>query len=119
MCYDTAQLAYRIYRDAIRLKASATEVDFLKKKWDRLKEGQPDYYHANGFDHPELIVFTKEDKKLDISQAAWGLIPSWTKSEEKAKEIWNKTIIARGESMFEKPSFKESAEANRCVIPVD
>ncbi|NOR76281.1 MAG: hypothetical protein GQ525_14140 [Draconibacterium sp.] len=33
--------------------------------------------------------------------------------------IWNKTFNARGESIFEKPSFVKSAEEQRCLIPAE
>jgi putative SOS response-associated peptidase YedK len=41
------------------------------------------------------------------------------KDESQAKEIWNKTLNARGETIFEKPSFRDSAKKSRCVIPLD
>ncbi len=119
MCYDTAQLAYRIYRDAVRLKASPEEIDALKKKWEELKEDQPDFHHANGFDHPELIIFQKKEEGWDLTSSQWGLIPDWVHDEQKARSLWNSTLIARGESMFEKPSFEKPAKSNRCVLPVD
>lgn len=119
MCYDTAQLAYRIYRDAVRLKASPEEIEFLKEKWKHLKEGYPDFYHASGFQYPELLVFSKEDDKIDLSRAVWGLIPAWTESEERAQQLWNNTLISRGEDMFDKPSFRKAAEKGRCIIPMD
>jgi len=119
MCYDTAQLAYRIYQDAVRLKATPEEIEYLREKWKKLKEGYPDFYHASGFQHPELLLFSKEDGEIDLSRATWGLIPGWTKDEEVAQQIWNKTIIARGESMFEKPSFRNPSVKGRCVVPVD
>ena len=119
MCYDTAQLAYKIYKDAVRLKGTPEEIEYLKDKWKRLKEGYPELHHASAFQHPEMLVFSKTDNKLDLSRSTWGLIPSWVESEERASQLWNNTVIARGESMFEKPSFKESATKGRCVIPID
>ncbi|MFO7719874.1 MAG: SOS response-associated peptidase family protein [Gillisia sp.] len=35
------------------------------------------------------------------------------------KELWNKTLNARGETIFEKPSFRESANHNRCLIYIN
>ncbi len=119
MCYDTAQLAYRIYKDALRLKASPEEIEYLKQKWERLKTDQPDFYHANGFEHPELLVFTKLEEGWDLTSAQWGLVPDWVKDDQRAMAIWNSTLIARGESMFEKPSFEKAAINGRCVLPVD
>lgn len=42
----------------------------------------------------------------------WGLIPSWSKQ---AKGIIN----ARSETIEEKPSFRESFQRQRCLIPAD
>lgn len=119
MCYDTTQLAFKIYKEAIRLKASPQEIDFLKSKWEKLKGSDVDLYHASGFDHPELAAFKSHNSKLTLQKYQWGLIPKWVKDEAQAKEIWNKTINARGETIFEKPSFKDAARTNRCIIPID
>ncbi|WP_235915000.1 SOS response-associated peptidase [Flagellimonas ochracea] len=35
------------------------------------------------------------------------------------KDIWNKTLNARGETIFEKNSFKKSARDKRCIICID
>lgn len=51
--------------------------------------------------------------------AKWGLIPNWVKDLDTANKIRNKTINARGESIFEKPSFKNSARTKRCLIYVN
>ena len=119
MCYDTAQLAYRIYRDAIRLRASPEEIEFLKQKWEKLRDDKIEFYHVSGFDHPEMALFVKKDGKWDLEIAQWGLIPEWVRDEEKAMALWNSTLIARGESMFEKPSFETAVKTGRCVLPVD
>jgi len=119
MCYEASQLAYRIYKDAIRLKASPEEVAYLKEKWEQLKEGHQALYHASGHAHPTFTVFIEKDKTLELELCTWGLIPHWVKDEEQAKDLWNKTLNARGESLLEKPSFKQAAENGRCVIPLD
>src|SRR5258705_151718 len=51
----------------------------------------------------------------DVRTAAllhWGLIPSWSKE---AKGIIN----VRAETLEEKPSFSESFQRRRCLIPAD
>ena len=35
------------------------------------------------------------------------------------KKYWNNTLNARGETIFEKPSFRDSAKNNRCLIYID
>jgi putative SOS response-associated peptidase YedK len=48
-----------------------------------------------------------------ISFMRWGLIPSWAKDGSAAQ------INARSETLLEKPTFKESVERRRCLIPAD
>jgi putative SOS response-associated peptidase YedK len=45
----------------------------------------------------------------------WGLIPSWAKDPT----IGNKLFNARGETIAEKPSFRNAFAKRPCVIPVD
>jgi putative SOS response-associated peptidase YedK len=119
MCYETSQLAEKLYREAIRLGASTDEIDRLKFKWEQLKAEHGNYYHANGFLHPKLALFCSNKNQIDIKYCVWGLIPNWTKDEKFASQIWNRTINARGESIFEKPSFKMAAYKGRCILPLD
>ncbi len=42
----------------------------------------------------------------------WGLIPSWSKD----KSFANRLINARGETLLEKPSFKNLVNTQRCII---
>lgn len=118
MCYEASQLAYRIYKDAERLGASKEELEVLKKKWNDLERDRPQFYHVSGYEHPTLIGFEMNSERLDIKEFVWGLIPEWTKDENQAKEIWNKTLNARQETIFDKPSFRKSAEERRVVIPL-
>ncbi|MHC4976470.1 MAG: SOS response-associated peptidase [Planctomycetota bacterium] len=45
----------------------------------------------------------------------WGLVPGWAKDEM----IGQRTTNARSETAHEKPSFRESLEERRCVVPAD
>jgi putative SOS response-associated peptidase YedK len=45
----------------------------------------------------------------------WGLIPSWAKEPS----IGFKMINARGESLMEKPSFKNAYQKKRCLVIAD
>lgn len=75
-------------------------------------------YHASGFSHPDLLIYTDEDPYFPMV-ATWGLIPHWVKDEDEKKKIWNNTLNARGETIFEKPSFRFAAEHSRCLIYID
>lgn len=119
MCYDAAQLAFRVYKEAVRLNASKEEIDRLRSKWEQLEKVHSNYYHTNGFQHPKLLAYhLDENDTLDIDHFYWGLIPNWAKDEEHAEKIWNSTINARSESLSEKPSFRDAYKKHRCLIPL-
>ena len=74
-------------------------------------------YHASAFERPQLPLITNlQPNRFELMN--WGLIPSWVKTEVEAKEISTKTMNARAESITHKPSFKQSAKTNRCIIPI-
>ena len=73
-------------------------------------------YHVNAFIFPTMPIITNEDqRKLNFFQ--WGLIPNWIKNDTKADEIKKFTLNARSETIFDKPSFKNSVTHRRCLIP--
>ncbi len=45
---------------------------------------------------------------------SWGLLPHWSKSAGDRRYI-----NARSETVFEKPAFRTSAKAQRCLVPAD
>ena len=75
-------------------------------------------YHASSFDLPKLPVITNEQPK-QIQLFTWGLIPFWVKDKKTAEEIRLKTMNARAESIFEKPSFRHAAEQKHCLVLAD
>lgn len=74
----------------------------------------PTFYFISGFSHPFLPVITSGG--LHLYQ--WGLVPSWAKDTDGADEIRSKTLNARGETIFEKASFRGSILSKRCLLPV-
>lgn len=78
----------------------------------------PSDYSVSGFTHPKLPVLFSESPK-NIRLAQWGLIPHWVKSREQADELWNHTLNAKGETIFEKPSFRSSALTRKCCVLVN
>ena len=50
-----------------------------------------------------------------LSMLRWGLIPAWAKEPN----IGYKLINARSETAHQKPSFRASFKARRCLIPAD
>jgi putative SOS response-associated peptidase YedK len=75
-------------------------------------------YHVSSFDLPKLPVITNENPK-QIQLFTWGLIPFWVKNMKTAEEMRLKTMNARAESIYEKPSFRHAAEQKHCLILVD
>lgn len=118
MCYDVASLLNSKIKYAKHRQANPEYIADLEKKLDEMLRGREPKYHANGFTHPDLLVFTN-DKPLEPQCFMWGLLPSWVKDKQKAKETIDHTLNARSETIFEKPSFKESAISKRCLIYVD
>lgn len=115
MCYDIkASLEAQLSR--ARGKNDAQAVEEIIEKLGPLTDLP--LYHTSGFSHPELLIYT--DRSPDFPEVAtWGLVPHWVQNEADMKKQWNNTLNARGETIFEKPSFRSSAKSNRCIVYVD
>lgn len=75
-------------------------------------------FHQNAFTKPVHPIIT--DSEADkIKGFQWGLIPFWVKNIEQAEDIRFKTMNARSETIFEKPSFKAASKYRRCIIIAD
>jgi len=85
--------------------------ELLIDEWDQKDEYSPSYNIAPTQNSPILIY----NNKRKIEQMRWGLIPSWAKD----KAIGAKMINARGETLLEKPSFKNLVISNRCIVITD
>lgn len=105
MCYNIALL---------QNKWNRLEKRYGKEKISEFPEPEQPSFFISGFDHPEIPIVTKEGLTL----AHWGLIPDWCKSETDALAIRKKTLNAMIETAADKPSFRESWQRHRCVIPV-
>ena len=75
-------------------------------------------YHASGFTHPELFIYTDRSPYFP-EIATWGLVPHWTKDTVQQKKMRNATLNARGETIFDKPAFRDAAQNQRCIIYID
>lgn len=60
----------------------------------------------------EVLVLLDGNEQKEARMMLWGLIPAWS-SEQKG------FINARSETLEEKPSFSESFQRRRCLIPAD
>jgi putative SOS response-associated peptidase YedK len=80
--------------------------------------------YINGYDFQDLVpryniapsqnivAVVQREQNREATLMQWGLIPSWSKE---AKGIIN----ARVETIDQKPSFSESFQRRRCLIPAD
>lgn len=108
MCYDVKS----------RLKTQKERFEYWKKydisKVNKYDITGSDLHHVSGFQHPQLLVYTNREPYIP-TPSTWGLLPGWAKETS----IWNQTLNARGETIFEKPAFRESAREKRCLIYID
>ncbi|WP_163710860.1 SOS response-associated peptidase [Mangrovibacterium lignilyticum] len=115
MCYDVrARLLTQLNRAiAVNNKKKIEEIA------GKLKEmGADDLFHRSGFEHPAMLIYTQEHPDNPVV-ARWGFVPESTKDTEKQLYVWNKTLNARGEDMFETWSYKNAARNKRCLICID
>ena len=56
-----------------------------------------------------------EDPARRVAMLYWGLVPSWAKE----KSIGARMINARGETLREKPSFRNAYRRRRCLVLAD
>lgn len=81
-------------------------------------EAYTPYFHVTGFAHPVLPMITGEQPEA-VQMLEWGLIPKWVKNKESALDLANKTLNARSDTIFEKPSFREAIVKRRSLLPVN
>ncbi|MGI8892141.1 MAG: SOS response-associated peptidase [Bacteroidia bacterium] len=116
MCYDIKSHKNKQLKEAIFKGADEYDIEQLEREIEELEKMAPQYHHVSGFDHPDLLLIT-DDYKPHLFN--WGLIPYWIKDSVAAEKIRNTTLNARGETLFEKPAFREAAKKRRCLVIVD
>ncbi|WP_421830908.1 SOS response-associated peptidase [Larkinella sp.] len=62
------------------------------------------------------MITQKNPQEIQLFQ--WGLLPAWV-TEDKAAELSNMTLNAREDTIFEKPSFRDSIGSKRCLLLID
>lgn len=115
MCYDIKTKLESQLRRAERFNDSA----WIKELESKLKPYKHNaYFHVSGYSHPKLLIYTNDDPYIP-TVSTWGLVPFWVKNNDLKLKLWNNTLNARGETIFEKPSFRESAKRKRCILNID
>lgn len=71
-----------------------------------------------GYDLPDLPA-TFQAEAAYYLPLQWGLIPAWAKDAALAQKLQKNGRIARAETMFEKPMFRDAALHRRCLIWLD
>ena len=98
-------------RKTLTKDAQAIIEELLVDEWEQKDEYNPSYNIAPTQYSPILIY----NNNRKIEHMRWGLVPSWAKD----KAIGAKMINARGETLLEKPSFKNLVSSNRCIVITD
>lgn len=94
------------------LKAPRSEL-ITRFGLDECADFSPRYNIPPGTDIP-VIRFSPEGKRV-LNMLRWGLVPHWAKDPSIGAKLNN----ARGESVAEKPSFRDAFKRRRCLIPAD
>ncbi|MBD2754175.1 SOS response-associated peptidase [Spirosoma validum] len=102
-------------------KSLNVKTEQLEERYDATLPDSANFqpvYHANAYQFPAWPIVTHQEPGT-LQMMHWGLIPHWAKSNDDATEIRSRTINARSETIYEKPSFRSAAQSGkRCLIPV-
>lgn len=63
----------------------------------------------------DIPVIRREEDGRHLSMVRWGLVPPWADDPS----IGGRMINARGESVADKPAFRDAFRKRRCLIPLD
>ena len=114
MCYNVKAL---LESQLKRARKQGYYKDVTEIQMSLAELGVKNLYQSSGFTHPKMMIYP--EKESEPIAAIWGLIPHWVKDNAGKVQIWNNTLNARGESIFEKPSFRDSAKSKRCLLYLD
>jgi putative SOS response-associated peptidase YedK len=94
------------------LKAPVAELA-ARFSLDEAVDLAPRYNIAPGTDIP--AIRHSPDGKRVMHLLRWGLVPHWAKDPSMGAKLSN----ARGETIAEKPSFRDAFKRRRCLVPAD
>ncbi len=115
MCYDVhASLKSQLRR--VKHYGNDEQIKEIEEKI--VPQTNLPLFHTQGHSHRKLLIYTDCNPNIP-TVSKWGLIPSWVKDLNQASSMMRSTLNARGETIFEKPSFRSSAKNNRCLVYVD
>ncbi|MBL8697136.1 MAG: SOS response-associated peptidase [Alphaproteobacteria bacterium] len=64
---------------------------------------------------PCLVVRRDESGRRRFAMLRWGLVPAWARDISGASRMIN----ARGETVAEKPAYRDALRKRRCLVPAD
>ncbi|EAZ88450.1 SOS response-associated peptidase [Crocosphaera chwakensis] len=79
----------------------------------QVQDWSPRYNIAPSQEILTIVETSKSQRQLKAMK--WGLIPSWAKNDKTGSKLIN----ARGETVAEKPSFRNAFKHRRCLIIAD
>jgi len=85
------------------------------KAWFNYQEDEEFPPRAHVAPGQPIGVVRMENGQRHFALVRWGFIPSWVKEVKPGKPLIN----ARGETVMEKPSFKNAMRRRRCLVPAD
>ncbi len=102
----------------------STEADMdqkqIEKMWNKEFKNEFSWRPSpllNGFTHPELPVSTM-GLPGEIILMNWGLVPFWVQDAGLASIMKNRTLNAKGETVFKLASYRVPIIKRRCIIYV-
>lgn len=116
MCYATSAV---LKASMVKKEFDATFLhsDFEDKIVAQNDDEELRMYHINGFTFGKIPVITNQQPHI-VQGFNWGLIPTWVKDEKSAHDLRKLTLNAKSETIFEKPSFRDAAKTNHCIVLV-
>ena len=111
MCYNVEYLTKKAEEYGQRYSLDIASIQAVMTRLGTVNQ-------VNAFLFPQLPVIWNDQQNV-LSSARWGLIPHWASSEQKAKEIRSKTLNARAESIFDRPSYSKAIMDQRCILLLD
>lgn len=85
------------------------------KAWFQYREEEAFPPRAHVAPGQPIGVVRTEQGARHFALVRWGFIPSWLKEVKPGKPLIN----ARGETVMEKPSFRNAMRRRRCLVPAD
>ena len=86
----------------------------VEKRFKIQVDGNTYVARYNNAPGQKLGVITNQSPN-NLNLHHWGLLPSWAQDPRMAFKMIN----ARGESLQDKPAFKEAFSSKRCLVPAD